>query len=193
MSELGEWIAALSSGDSEQAEAAASAAPEDRAAALEALDALLAEGDPEARWWATRALAEFEEEAAGDLLARALADADEAVRHCAAVSLRHAPHPAAIEALIERLSAEDHLLARLAGDALIAQGEAATPGLLDVLEKGDEAAKVEAARALAHIGDLRSVSALFKLLDSGSTMLEHWAGEGLEKMGIGMQFFSTGK
>jgi hypothetical protein len=28
------------------------------------------------------------------------------------------------------------------------------------------------------------------LLDSDSAVLEHWASEGLEKMGVGMSFFS---
>ncbi|MQC26077.1 MAG: HEAT repeat domain-containing protein [Chloroflexi bacterium] len=185
------WLAELSSGDAARAEAAALQPPEAQQDALDGLARLLGEEDAEARWWATRALAEFKQAEAGKLLVAALQDEDESVRHTAMLSLRQNPQPIAIDRLIELLGSPEALEARLAGDALIAQGKAATPGLLAVLEPGSETGRVEAARALAHIKDLRSVSALFQLLESDSVMLEHWANEGLEAMGIGMRFFAT--
>jgi len=186
---VGAWLAELSSGDT-RAEAAAAQPPAEREAALDGLAGLLAEGDPDARWWAARALVEFQQPLAGELLAQALKDEDLAVQQCAAVSLRRQPHPDAIPQLVFLLASRSPLLARLAGDALAAQGEGATPALLDILAGGGEAARVEAARALAKIGDLRSVPALFQLLDGESAMLEHWASQGLEAMGIGMSFFT---
>jgi hypothetical protein len=44
---------------------------------------------------------------------------------------------------------------------------------------------------LALIGDTRAVPALFKLLESESALVEHWASTGLAKMGVGMSFFQT--
>jgi HEAT repeat protein len=49
--------------------------------------------------------------------------------------------------------------------------------------------RLEAVRALAYIGDKRSIPQLFQALDEDSAMLEYWANEGLQKMGIGMMFY----
>lgn len=191
MPELAGWLADLQSGDAVRAEFAASNPPADQEKTLEALKPVLESDDADLRWWATRALAEIGLPHAGELLSVALHDRDSSVQHCAALGLRQRPHPAAIEKLVVQLKSEDRLLARLCGDALAALGEKATPALLEVLQSENDTARVEAARALAAIGDLNSVSALFQLLDNDSAILEHWASEGLEKMGIGMQFFST--
>jgi HEAT repeat protein len=57
--------------------------------------------------------------------------------------------------------------------------------------RGDyPAARIQAARALALIGDTRAIPELFNALDGDSALLEYWAGEGLEKMGVGMVFFT---
>jgi hypothetical protein len=42
---------------------------------------------------------------------------------------------------------------------------------------------------LAQIGDPRSIPALFTALDEDSALMEYWASEGLEKMGVGIVFF----
>jgi HEAT repeat protein len=118
-----------------------------------------------------------------------LADADPLVRQCAALSLTRRPHAEAAPALLALLGDHDSLLARLAGDALVVLGSGAVEPLIAVLDTGRLTARVEAARALALIGDTRAVPALFKLLGSESAVLEHWANEGLEKMGVGMAFF----
>jgi HEAT repeat protein len=57
------------------------------------------------------------------------------------------------------------------------------------MESGSHIARLEAARALASIGDTRAIPALFDALDD-SALLEYWANEGLERMGVGMCFFS---
>lgn len=189
MPALAELLADLRSGNVSRAEAAARALPEHKTKAVAALGPLLDDPDPETRWWAARALAELDEEGVGPLLVKALGDEDRSVQEAAALSVRRRPAPEAVPALVKLLGHPDQLLARLAGDALAAIGEYATSGLIEALENGAPPAQVGAARALAQIGDMRSASALFKLLDSDSAMLEHWASEGLEKMGIGMTFF----
>jgi HEAT repeat protein len=189
MAELAALLADLQSGDAARAEAAAQALPEHGTEALAALDQLLDDPQADTRWWAARCLAEINAEGVAALLEKALADTDSSVQAAAAISVRKNPIPEAVSPLVGLLAGEDQMLARLAGDALVAIGEPATLELIDVLENGGQQAQVGAARALAQIGDLCSVSALFKLLDSDSAMLEHWASEGLEKMGIGMTFF----
>lgn len=191
MPELGDLTAALDSGDSSRAEAAvrrlAESGPED---SLQALEELLHRPNSETRWWAARALAELDEPRAAELLVSALQDRDPAVQQCAALGLRLRPLPGAIPALVDLLHAPQPLSARLAADALIAAGANATEALILVLENAQGTAQVEAARALAHIGDRRAIGPLFQALESGSALVEHWASEGLDRMGLGMRFFS---
>ncbi|MEX1143364.1 MAG: HEAT repeat domain-containing protein [Anaerolineales bacterium] len=191
MPEIGAVLAELLSGDPARAEPAALALPELGDTALAELRQLLAKGDSDARWWATRALAGFPSDEAGELLVIGLADPDSSVRHCAALALSHRPHLAAITPLLGLLSSQDSLLARLAGNALVAAGGEAVSALLEATRHESTQAKTEAARALALIGDTRAVPALFKLLESESALLEHWASAGLAKMGVGMSFFQT--
>ena len=40
------------------------------------------------------------------------------------------------------------------------------------------------------IGDTRAIPELYKMLDSDSALLEYWASDGLERMGVGMVFFA---
>ncbi|MBX3046322.1 MAG: HEAT repeat domain-containing protein [Anaerolineales bacterium] len=190
MSTLGELLADLQSGDSTRAEAAATALPAHADAALTGLQPLLQSNDPETRWWAVRSLAGFSHPEASELLTQALADPDAGVQQCAALALSQRTHAGALAPLVSLLANPDSLLARLAGDALVAQGAAALEPLAAALQDSPSpSARVEAARALALIGDTRAIPALFKLLDSESAMLEHWASEGLQKMGVGMSFF----
>jgi HEAT repeat protein len=189
MRDLGELIADLSSGDTPRAERAAVELPEHGPNAITSLRFLLTSQEPDKRWWATRALAGFKEQEAGKALAGQLEDPDASVRYCAALALSRQQHNAAIDQLISALESEDSLLVRLAADALVAAGAPAVEKLIASLEIGKPAAKIEAARALALIADMRAVATLIKLLDSDSLSLQHWANEGLEKMGVGMSFF----
>jgi HEAT repeat protein len=45
-------------------------------------------------------------------------------------------------------------------------------------------------RALALIADERSVPTLFDALDDDAILVNYWANEGLERLGIGIQFYS---
>ncbi|HRN51593.1 MAG TPA: HEAT repeat domain-containing protein [Anaerolineales bacterium] len=189
MTSLAARLADLLSGDTARAEAAAAALHTDGEAAFAALLPLLKHENEDTRWWAIRALAGFNSPAASEQLTAALGDASASVQQCAALALSQRLWAPSVSPLAALLASRDGLLARLAGDALVAQGSEAVPALIAVLEGSMPAAGVEAARALALIGDTRAIPALFKLLDSESALLEHWASEGLQKMGVSMAFF----
>lgn len=157
---------------------------------LDVFNQLLNDRRMDVRWWAVRALAEIDSPEVTPLLLQSLNDPDIAVRQCAALALQQQPDPQAIPPLIQLLNSSDHLLARLAGEALIAAGSDAVPALLEAMQDSPHKTRIEAARALALIGDTRAIPELFKALDGESALLEHWAGEGLEKMGVGMVFYS---
>jgi HEAT repeat protein len=134
-------------------------------------------------------LAEVADERVPDLLVRALADSDKGVRWCAGLALRKHPSEKAAPTLVSMLSDADALTRRLAGDALVAIGSPIVPQLLDAMQNGEHIARLEAVRALAKIGDERAIPTLFEALDKGSALIEYWASEGLEKMGVGMVFY----
>lgn len=179
----------LTSGDDQRAEAAALALADFGVKILPSLQGLLHSPDPEVRWWATRALAELNTPQVAPLLIKSLQDGDKTVRQCAALALSYRPHDTAITYLIAILNDPDRLLAHLAADALIASGAAAVPALLKVMQSDLQAARLEAVRALALIGDTRAIPALFTALDEGSALIEYWADEGLQRIGVGMTFF----
>ncbi len=183
-------IAQLISGDDPVANEAVKELSPHGEKAVEKLIDLLKEDDKDIRWWAIRALAEIDSPIARIQIIKHLVDKDLAVQHCAAVALRINPTEESIISLIPLLENKDHLLSQLSSDALVANGEKSTLLLIEVLKDGSQKAQIQAVRALASIGDKRSISALFGLLDSDSAILEYWAKEGLEKMGIGMTFFN---
>lgn len=189
MPELDSLFAELTCGDDIRADAAAIAIGRQGEPAVQSLGRLFKSRDADERWWAVRALGAIQEGDTTALLVEALYDPDQSVRHCAALAMRKRPDVTAISALIPLLSDEDRMLAHFSTDALIAIGKDGTPALLDVLNGKHLPARLEAVRALAMIADYASVSDLFNLLDSGSALLEYWANEGLQKMGIGMSFF----
>jgi hypothetical protein len=157
------------------------------------LKTMLGSREVEKRWWATRALAEIVEPQVTSLLVEALSDPEVTVGYCAALALRGQAPPQAVPALIAKLGEEDRMLAHLAADALISIGATAVPNLLETLKSShSQAARLEAIRALARIGDPRSIPALFETLDKESALIEFWANEGLERMGVGMVFYKPG-
>ena len=158
--------------------------------ALPALFDLMDSADPEKRWWALRTLAMIPHPGVLPRLRGALQDSESAIRHCAALGLSQQPSKESIPDLIALLGDDDHLLSRLAGDALITNGGDAVPALIEILENGSHPAQIEAIRALALIGDKNSIPALFAAWQDGSAMIQHWAEEGLDRMGVGMQFFT---
>lgn len=189
-----DYLAELACGEDERAEAAALAlgelAQENSNRVIAGLKTLLMSDVPDHRWWALRALATVQHPKIAFLLARSLTDPAPDVRQCAAVGLRSHPDPQVIPHLIDALEDPAPLVADLAADALIAIGDSAVPALLEVMQGGVQTSRLKAVRALATIGDTRAVPALFAALDEDSAWMEYWATEGLERMGIGMMFFT---
>lgn len=195
MGKLQKLLGELASGDDQRAEAAVAGLAEHGTDAIPVLKEMLSQGkstqasDIDQRWWVLRALAEIPDPRVPPLLVSALEDEDAGVRQCAALGARKQPDARAVPALIRMLSDEDHLCADLASDALATIGSPAVPALIEVLQNGHQAARLEAVRALATIGDQRAIPALFSVLDEESALMEYWATEGLERMGVGMNFF----
>jgi HEAT repeat protein len=170
---------------------------EEQLTAITALRALLAAPEVDRRWWAARALAELPVTQTHSLLVQALKDPDPSVRQCAALGLRAqikrtpgwSPPTETLDSLLSGLEDPDPLAARLAADALAASGEPVVPQLLDLLNESNHVVRLLVVRCLAGIGDPRAIPALFAALDEDSCLMEYWANEGLEKMGVGMAYF----
>jgi HEAT repeat protein len=202
---LAENLNDLMSGEDSLAEAAAQRLFElpadEQLAAIGALQPSLSSPEVDRRWWATRALAELPVVQTQSLLVQALKDPDPSVRQCAALGLRlqiqRTPSQVLAAETIDRLQPvllaglndPDPLAARLAADALAAIGEPVVPQLLEFLEGSNQAARLLVVRSLAEIADQRAIPALLAALDEDSTLMEYWANEGLEKMGVGMTYF----
>lgn len=192
MPALDDLLAQLISGDDAQAEKAAQLLPEFGDTAYQKILVNLNHSDPDVRWWSVRVLCNFNRPEISKIFIVKLSDETKAVRQCAALGLSIHPDAEAIYALIKLLSEDDTLLPRLASNALIEIGKDSTPALLDLLniEETPRHAKLEATRALALIGDTDAIAALFKLIDNDSALLEYWANQGLDNMGVGMAFFN---
>jgi len=189
MVDLKVYLDALNSGDDAQAENAARQIAAHGDVALPVLQTLLTDPRPDTRWWAVRSLASLQGADAVLQLVQALTDPDPGIRQCAARGLQERPDERAVPALIAALQDSDSLVARIAANALVASGPMAVPDLLQVARDGSQKSQMEAVRALALIGDQRSIPLLFEALDSDSMLMEYWANEGLERMGVGMIFY----
>lgn len=192
---LDSLMAELACGDdvrAEQAVRALSQIPhQDLEELLPALHSLAGSNESDRRWWAARALAEIRHPRVPGWLVERLDDPQAAVRQCAALGLAHQPSEQALPALLRSLNDTDALVARLAGMALSAIGDAALQPLIEVAssESSGPHARREAARALSVIADPRAVPILYELLEDDSPLLGYWAEQGLERMGVGMMFF----
>jgi HEAT repeat protein len=183
----------LSSGDDLRAEAAVRKLAQQGEKVLPALRELLESVNADTRWWATWALASLSHPQVRPLLRGLLKDPDTSVRQCAALALRERPDSDAIPDLVNLLEEQDPILARLAAAALIALGREAVPALLEVVQNGSQPARLEAIRSLASIGDERAIPALYTAYQEGTAMMEFWANEGLEKLGVGIVLFNPGE
>jgi HEAT repeat protein len=157
--------------------------------AIPALRHALADSDPDRRWWALRALAAVGTDAAIRLLIPALEDGDPDVRACAVVALSKLKPEEAIEPLVARLSDPSAYVGRLTADGLAQFGQPAVEALVKALEQGDTAARAGAARALSAIQPQEAIPALYQALDDRSALVSYYAGEALERMGVGIILF----
>jgi HEAT repeat protein len=167
----------LFSGDDDRA---AAAVEQVTAEDLPALEAALSDPDPDVRWWAVAGLARV----------GGAVDPDPNLRAAAIFALGRQPDPAAIPLLLQILGDSSEYLARLAADALITIGPAAVSALIEALEHSPQPrVRANAARALALIADTSAIAALFRALEDDSSLVQHWADQGLDRMGVGQVYF----
>jgi hypothetical protein len=178
----------LFSGEDERAAAAAGQVQEvDLPALLEALRG----HNPDARWWAVAALGHLPGAAATAALVNVAADKDASVRAAALHALGQRTSPEAVTPLLFALNDDSEYLARLATEALIRIGRLAVPGLIQALRHDAQPrVRVNAARGLAAIADPAAIPALMGALEDESALVQHYADEGLEKLGVGMVYFA---
>ena len=137
---------AISAGDDAAAERVAQTCAGQRVL-LPAFRPLLADADPDRRWWAVRALAVIGGAEAGTLLVSRLSDSDDATRCAAALGLGQLRGAAAVPALTARLDDDSGWVRDTAADALAMIGEPALPALVETLGVGRDGARVRAPRA----------------------------------------------
>ena len=178
----------LTSGDEARAEKTVSALVELGEEAIPALLDLSRSIDADSRWWALRTLSQSPQSRSGWLIPFLLNDPAPEVRQCAALGLGNKPEESAIQPLVGALSDEDSLVCNLAVSALIKIGKAATPSLIEVMTGGSQSVRIHALRALAEIRDPRAIPVMMKVMEEDSALLQHWAKEGLERLGLDMVY-----
>ena len=201
MSSLQDLLNDLTSGDEARAEAAVSALVDLGGQATSALLELTRSADADHRWWAVRVLAQTPHSETGWLVPF-LDDPAPEVRQCAALGLAARPDEAATRPLIRALSDDDGMVASLAANALVKIGSIAVPSLIEVVKRcpdgssvadrvegsASQSARIHALRALAEIRDHRAIPVMMQVMDEDSALLQHWAKEGLERLGLNMVY-----
>jgi Uri superfamily endonuclease len=186
--DLAALLKTLTSGDERAREEAALALGRLGSMAIAPLIALLADADPEHRWWAARALAEVGGDGAVNPLIDVLEDPDPDMRACAALALGRIGEAQAAPALATRLADESAFVASIAADALSMIGSPAVQPLAEVLAEDNPHARLLAVRALGRIGAQSAVAPLFGALADPSYLVRYYAQEALEALGVGMVF-----
>ena len=177
----------LTSGDEARAENAVFPLIEMGEEAIPALLDLTHSPDVDTRWWALRVLA-ASPHLRTEWLVPFLNDPAPEVRQCAALGLAGKPDETAVESLVRALSDEDSMVAGLAANALVKTGSAAVPSLIETVKKGPQSQRIHALRALAEIKDHRAIPIMMKVMQEDSALLQHWAQEGLERLGLDMVY-----
>jgi HEAT repeat protein len=180
-------LAELTSGDDTRAENSIPVLIELGMAVMPALLDLTHAEEADTRWWAVRALAASPHTRTEDLLPL-LSDSAPEVRAATALALCNHPHESAVEALIKTLADEDPLTAGLAGNALVKIGGPSVPSLLKVMDEAPIGIRILGLRALCDIRDHRAIPVMMKSLGDESAVLQYWAQEGLERLGLNMVY-----
>jgi HEAT repeat protein len=184
---LPELLNELTSGSEARAETAVSALIDLGEQAVPALLDLTRSADVDQRWWGLRVLAQSPHSQAG-WLAPFLNDPAREVRQCAALGLAFKADESAVQPLVQALSDEDAMVASLAVNALVKIGGAAVPALIDLVKDGSQSGRIHALRALAEIRDHRAIPIMMKVMEEDSALLQHWAKEGLDRLGLDMVY-----
>ena len=187
VSSLQDLLGDLTSGDETRAEKAVTRLVELGAEAIPALRDLTQSSDVDHRWWALRSLAQSSH-ARAEWLVPFLRDPAREVRQCAALGLAIKPEESAIQPLIKALSDEDSMVGNLAVNALVKIGSKAVPALIDVVKSAPQSARIYALRALAETRDHRAIPVMMSVMEEDSVLLQHWAKEGLDRLGLDMVY-----
>lgn len=187
MSDLQALLRDLTSGDEPRAENAVPALIDLAEDAIPALLDLTHSTDVDARWWALRTLAQSPL-ARTEWLIPFLDDSAPEIRQCAALGLAQKPDESAIPQLVHALSDEDTLVGNLAVKALVNIGKPAVPLLNEKVKSGQQSARILALRALVEIRDPRAIPVMMQVMGENSALLQHWAKEGLERLGLDMVY-----
>ena len=187
MPDLDDLLSDLTSGDETRAENAVPGLVELGEEAFPALRGLLKSEDADQRWWALRTLAQSPL-LQTEWLLPLLDDSTPEVRQAAALGLCSHPDETAIRPLIRALNDGDSMVSDLARNALVVTGKAAIPSLLEIPENVPQRARINALRAVAEIGDYSAIPTLMAALENDSVMMQHWAEEGLERLGLNMVY-----
>jgi HEAT repeat protein len=92
----------------------------------------------------------------------------------------------AIQALVQALNDKDSIVCCLAVNSLVKAGSEAVPSLIEKVKNGNQAERIHALRALAEIKDHRAIPVMMKVMEEDSALLQYWAKEGLERLGLDM-------
>lgn len=201
MSSLQDLLGDLTSGSETRAETAVPSLIELGEDAIPALLDLTRSSDVDHRWWALRVLAQSPQAQAGWLVPF-LNDPAREVRQCAALGLAIKADESATEPLVQALRDEDSMVSSLAVNALVKIGKAAVPSLIEVVKRSPDgssvahrgegnapqSARIHALRALAEIRDHRAIPVMMKVMEEDSALLQHWAKEGLDRLGLDMVY-----
>jgi HEAT repeat protein/PBS lyase HEAT-like repeat-containing protein len=195
VSSLQDLLGDLTSGSETRAEKAVPALIELGETAIPGLLELTRSSDIDQRWWGLRVLAQSPH-ADSAWLFPFLNDPAREVRQCAALGLALKPDERATPALVQALSDEDSMVSSLAVNALVKIGKGAVPALIDVVKRSPEriegnapqSARIHALRALAEIKDHRAIPVMMKVMEEDSALLQHWAKEGLDRLGLDMVY-----
>jgi len=181
----------LTSGDEERAERAANDLIEFGEDAIPSLLDLTQSSDVDFRWWAIRTLSQSPHCQTEWLIPFLSNDTAPEVRQCAALGLADKPEEGAIESLVKALSDDDGMVGSLSAKALVKIGKAAVPALIEVVQDGRQSARIHALRALAEIKDHRAIPIMMKVMQEDSVFLQHWAKEGLDRLGLDMVYIKS--
>ena len=192
MPSLQKLLRDLTSGNETRAEQAVPGLIELDEEANSALLDLTRSSNADHRWWALRVLAQSPH-APAEWLVPFLRDPAREVRQCAALGLAIKPGESAVGSLVQALSDEDSMVSSLAVNALVKIGNVAVPSLIEVVKhhvagSTSQSARIHALRALAEIRDHRAIPVMMKVMEEDSVLLQHWAKEGLDRLGLDMVY-----
>jgi HEAT repeat protein len=178
----------LTSGDEGRAESAVALLIEMDEDAIPALLDLTHSPNVDSRWWALRTLAQSPHCRTEWLVPFLSNDPSPEIRQCAALGLAIQPNESATQPLVRALTDEDGMVGSLAANALVKIGSTAVPSLIEMVMAEKQSARIHALRALAEIKDQRAIPIMMKVMEEDSVLLQHWAKEGLERLGLDMVY-----